>query len=216
MENINTKIYTDNRHGQYKAELINWIAGQGFTHGLSLSHHLGVKSDGASNRLILGGAYKNSTDYRRANIIPERNRDIAKAELGRRGVSLDRAKADMKHLHRDIDRQLLGCRFNTSPYRSYGIFVFEGREDMATVHVHALLKIAPQNHAKFESLFADDVSPEQNLWQRIVPSGSHKLIPNDNPFASATYLTKHIHMNTDANRIVFSHDFISQYSKVSA
>lgn len=167
----NIKNNISNQHDQFKSELIDWIVAQGFTHGLSLSHH--------------------------------------------RGISLDRATNDLRRLHRDIDRKLLGCRYNASPDRTYGLFIYEGQADIETLHVHALLKIAPRNHAKFESLFADDVLPEQNLWKRIAPSGSHKLIINDNPYAAATYLTKFIHMNTDAERIVFSQDFISEGSEIN-
>lgn len=168
----NIKNITSNRHDQFKSELIDWIVGQGFTHGLSLSHH--------------------------------------------RGVSLERATSDLRKLHRDIDRKLLGCRYNASPERTYGLFIFEGQADIETLHVHALLKVAPRNHTKFEHLFADGVPPEQDLWKRIAPAGTHKLIINDNPFAAATYLTKFIHMNTTAERIVFSHDFISAESEIAA
>lgn len=62
ISNIRNTI--SNQHDQFKTELINWIVGQGFTHGVSLSHH--------------------------------------------RGISLDRATHDLKRLHRDIDRKLLG------------------------------------------------------------------------------------------------------------
>jgi len=168
----NIKNTISNQHDQFKTELIDWIVGQGFTHGLSLSHH--------------------------------------------RSVSLDRAAHDLKRLHRDIDRKLLGCRYNASPDRTYGLFIFEGHADIETLHIHALLKVAPRNHAKFERLFADDAPPDQDLWKRIVPSGTYKLIVNDNPYAAATYLTKFIHMNTAAERIVFSHDFISDRAEIAA
>jgi hypothetical protein len=133
-----------------------------------------------------------------------------------RSVSLDRATHDLKRLHRDIDRKLLGCRYNASPDRTYGLFIFEGHADIETLHIHSLLKVAPRNHAKFERLFADDLPPEQGLWKRITPSGTHKLIANDNPYAAAIYLTKFIHMNTAAERIVFSHDFISASATIAA
>ena len=213
MNITNNETYISNQHDKFKYEFINWIVGQNFTHGLSLSHHSGVRPD--RNKAQHQIPYKPSSDANRPNIVGERDRTSAKSDIVRAGISVERATADMKRLHRDLDRQLLGCRYHTRPNRTYGLFILEGQENTASLHVHALLRIEPHHTAQFERLFADDVPPADNLWKHIAPSGSHKLVVNNNPFAAATYITKYLHMNSAADRILFSQNFISAKSQVS-
>lgn len=213
MNITNNENYISNQHDKFKDELINWIVGQNFTHGLSLSHHSGVRPD--RNKAQHQTPYTPSSDPNRPNIIGERDRASAKSEIVRAGISVERVTTDIKRLHRDLDRQLLGCRYNIRPDRTYGLFILEGQENTASLHVHALLRIAPHHTEQFERLFADDVPQADNLWKHIAPSGSHKLVVNDNPFAAATYITKCVHMNGSADRILFSQNFISAKSQVS-
>lgn len=213
MNITNNTNYISNQHDKFKDELINWIVEQNFTHGLSLSHHCGVRADHRKGQQQM--PYKPSSNPSRPNIVGERDRASAKSDIIRAGISVERATADMKRLHRDLDRQLLGCRYHARPDRTYGLFILEGQENTASLHVHALLKIAPHHTETFERLFADDVPLTDNIWKHIAPSGSHKLVVNDNPFAAATYITKHLHMNSAAERILFSQNFISAKSQVS-
>lgn len=212
----NIKNNISNHHDQFKSELIGWIVAQNFTHGLSLSHHFGVKPDRRNGEKPYHQVpYKPATERDNPNIIGERDRASAKSDIVRAGISIERAKADMKRLHRDLDRQLLGCRYHTRSDRTYGLFILEGQENAASLHVHALFRIAPHHTEQFERIFADDVPQAENLWKHIAPSGSHKLLVNDNAFAAATYVTKYLHMNSAADRILFSQNFISAKSQVS-
>jgi hypothetical protein len=125
-----------------------------------------------------------------------------------RSVGLDRARSDLKALHRIVDRAMLGSRFNRYPTnkRTLAIFTFEGLEN-EHVHVHSLWKCPPNKILKFCKLFPQKTS---GVWTKVVPTGSYDVelltisgLNNE----SIGYMLKGQNMNSDAREIVWSEDF---------
>lgn len=124
-----------------------------------------------------------------------------------RNVGLDIGRSHLRDLHGIIDRELLGPKFNKRPkeMRSFAVFVFEGLPPAGHLHVHSLWRIPQQRHSHFAGLFP---GPRNGYWNRVVESGSCDLDMTWDPTVFAGYAMKTQHMGSEANEIVWSHDFL--------
>lgn len=125
-----------------------------------------------------------------------------------RNVGLDRARADLKLLMHNVDRKLLGSRFNKVPsaFRTKAVFVFEGHRSNH-VHVHSLWK-APQG--RWFSLGKMFPRNRGGIWNKIVESGSYDVEACSLLGGNAEitgYALKQQHRYSDPELMVWSDEF---------
>lgn len=126
-----------------------------------------------------------------------------------RTTSLERARQDLRHFHRRVDKVLLGSRCERYPpeKRTKALFVFEGL-DRDHVHVHSVWRCPMGKLLDFCHLF-----PRQRggLWNKVVSSGSYDINfanINGRNEEIVGYLLKGQHENSEAAEIVWSDEFL--------
>lgn len=102
------------------------------------------------------------------------------------GVSLGGAGSRIGTLFRDVDRVLLGSRFNKyRGARTEGVFFFEHVN--SNIHAHGLLRVDPLRLERFNELFPED---GRGLWSSVWPAGTQFTKPAHDPAGFAHYITK--------------------------
>ena len=110
-----------------------------------------------------------------------------------RTVSIDVAQKALRRFFGRIDRDLLGRRFHRAPASRRTDYVAVPEHLDTNSHVHAMLRVLPERHARIEHLLRDDRSWHWN--HRLVPGGTHRLVPlHDEGWA--VYATKLLNTET--------------------
>ena len=119
--------------------------------------------------------------------------------------TLGRARQDLRLLFRDVDRKMLGSRFNrrAESLRAQGIFAYEHVQ--SNIHAHGLFKVAPGRNDVVGKLF-DGERPV--LWTNIVPSGTICLQSAERPIAAAIYMLKEQRLADGADTLVWLSEFL--------
>jgi len=125
-----------------------------------------------------------------------------------RDTPLALAMDDLKALHGLVDRKLFGPRFHKriATERTLAVFVFEGFGLGGHIHAHSLWRIRRREDLlPFARLF-----PKQRngIWNRVVETGSYKLAINDDSSTFLSYALKGQHMNSEADEMIWSLDFL--------
>lgn len=124
-----------------------------------------------------------------------------------RTVAMPRARADLAHLLRRIDRKLVGPYFHKLPgdQRTTAVFAFEGIGH-DHYHVHSLWRAPQRKWFQLGKLFGVE---RGGIWNDIVETGSCAVDAidrgrNDDFFG---YILKEQHRGSDDQLLVWSDDF---------
>jgi hypothetical protein len=81
----------------------------------------------------------------------------------------------LKLIHAFVDKKLFGCRFNLlAPEKRSFFFAFiSGDGETRMLHTHMIWSVCAERQEKFEALFSD--KNKKTLWNKLVPSGTHKI-----------------------------------------
>jgi hypothetical protein len=126
-------------------------------------------------------------------------------------ATIDRARQDLRHFHRRVDRKLLGSRCERYPVekRSRAFFVFEGVRT-GNVHVHSVWRCPPGKLLPFCQLFP---SQRGGLWNSVVPSGSYAAAFTNVAGCNEEivgYLLKGQHKCSESAEMLWSDEFLPQ------
>lgn len=125
-------------------------------------------------------------------------------------VSAEKLRSAFITFHRDIDRQILGPRFNQAQHsenRALAVGVIEGLPDSG--HIHALFGIQRRNWERFEALFrpyqnSTEINPiKSNPWAHRVPSGTTDCQRLSKIEGWAGYSCKGLSAPDASDRIIF-------------
>ena len=104
-----------------------------------------------------------------------------------------------------VQRRLIGRGFNLHRNRARqtpAVGIVEG--SLLTGHIHGAFKVASEDWAEFERLFADEVhcGPDQNIWRTLVASGTCVVEQIHDPEGWHQYTFKDVWETDDTDRIV--------------
>lgn len=125
-----------------------------------------------------------------------------------KSTPLPLAREDLKVLDRLVNQELLGPKFHKKrpDQRTLAVFVFEGIGPGGHIHAHSLWRIKRrQDILPFARLFPGE---RGGIWNDIVVPGSYKLAINNDPDDFAGYCLKGQHMNSNADEVIWSLDFL--------
>ncbi|WP_143324421.1 hypothetical protein [Caulobacter sp. FWC2] len=121
-------------------------------------------------------------------------------------ISVGNAGACIGTLFRDVDRVLLGSRFNKyRDARTEGVFFFEHVN--SNIHAHGLLQVQPSRVGRFMELF-----PEcgRGIWSDVWKSGTQFVRTAHDPAGFARYITKEQFASSSPETMVILSDFYAQ------
>ena len=120
-------------------------------------------------------------------------------------VSLGGAGGRIRTLFRDVDRVLLGSRFNKyKDARTEGLFFFEHVN--SNIHAHGLLRVDPRRLERFAELFPED---GRGLWSSVWHAGTQFTRPAHDPAGFAHYITKEQFASSASETMVILSSFYS-------
>ncbi|MXP41279.1 hypothetical protein GRI75_06450 [Altererythrobacter soli] len=107
--------------------------------------------------------------------------------------------------HMLIQRRLIGRGFNLTQNRARqtpALGIVEG--SLLTGHIHGAFKVAPEDWAKFEGLFAEEKrrGPDRNIWRTLVASGTCVVEPIYGAKGWHSYTLKDVWQTDDTDRVV--------------
>jgi hypothetical protein len=119
-------------------------------------------------------------------------------------VSFEQARHQLRSLQARVDERFFGRRFFKFPPEIRTEFVAFVENPAINFHVHSLWRVPADKFERFEAFFVDG---QRGLWNKIVPSGSHRLRRVNNVEADANYCTKGQHAGSDYMLEIWSRDF---------
>ncbi|HEX2973229.1 MAG TPA: hypothetical protein VHP11_12920 [Tepidisphaeraceae bacterium] len=120
-----------------------------------------------------------------------------------RNVSLERARMDLRNLHRRVDEALLGRWFHRKPHRTLAVFFVEHAD--RNLHVHSLWKLPREHLIPFARLFPDE---RGGVWNDRLASGSYKLALINHMGEAVGYAMKDQHEDSDDRLTIWSDEFL--------
>jgi hypothetical protein len=108
-------------------------------------------------------------------------------------VSLNHAQTALRRFLGHLDREMLGRRFTKGPSSRRTLCIAIPEHLHSNTHLHALLRVTPERHARVEHLLAEDRSW---LWSKVAPAGTLCLKPLFDE-GWARYCTKLLHLDTE-------------------
>jgi hypothetical protein len=102
-------------------------------------------------------------------------------------ASVEKVQGALKTFFRNLDREILGARFHKAPLNHRTHYMAFPEHLDSNAHVHALIRVTPERHARVEYLLREDRSW---LWSRVAPRGTHALRALNEVGGWAAYMMK--------------------------
>ena len=115
-------------------------------------------------------------------------------------ISLSNARSAVTDCFRNVDRILLGTRFNKKPSSMWtsGVFMFEHLD--TNLHAHGLVRVNRDRIAQFNELFPAD---GRGIWCRSWASGSQTTEMLYDTAGFADYITKEQKASADPETMLW-------------